>query len=341
MAEAARTALILNANAKHVTARKARQLAQLCEADHVYVSRSLEDAERVARTVVERGYDRVLSGGGDGTLVQVLNSICALRDAVKPGGPYPQVGVLKLGTGNAVAAILGAEKPEDDLLKLMSEPRLPTVPLELIHSPQDGLDFPFAGIGYDGEILNDYNWVKEHMRGPVVDDLMHSVLGYFTALFSRTLPRKLSEKGPPKVRITTRGKAIFRDPNAGDAMREIPAGSVLYEGPAAMVSVGTVPFYGFNFRIFPFAQDVPGMMQLRVVATSPWTILRNLPAIWRGEYRDPEVYDFHVEDIVVEGESALPFQIAGDAKGHRDRLEFVMSRRRIDLVSPRNPDELQ
>ena len=68
----------------------------------------------------------------------------------------------------------------------------------------------------------------------------------------------------------------------------------------------------------------------------PLTGIRNLPAIWRGTYRDPEVLDFHVEDIVVEGERALPFQIAGDAKGHRDRLEFTMSRRRIDLVSPRN-----
>src|SRR5204863_7840586 len=138
--------------------------------------------------------------------------------------------------------------------------------------------------------------------------------------------------GPPNVRITSRGKAIFRDGQDGDAPKEIPAGSVLFEGPAAMVSVGTVPFYGFNFRIFPFAQDVPGMMQLRVVGSSPWTILRNLPAIWKGTYRDTEILDFHIEDIVIEGEQALPFQIAGDAKGHRNRLEFTMSPRKIDLV---------
>jgi len=331
------TALILNANAKHVTARRAQQLARLCNADDVYVSRSLEEAEQVAQMVVEKGYGRVLSGGGDGTLVCVLNHIFSALDKME-NGQTPQVGVLKLGTGNAVASILGAARPEDDLLKLINEPNLATVPLGLINSPQDDLDFPFAGIGYDGEILNDYLWIKEHLRGPFVEEITHSVLGYFFAIFGRTVPRKMKEPVPPSVRITSRGKASFRDPTQGDALCDVPAGSVLYEGPAALVSVGTVPFYGFNFRMFPFAQDVPGMMQLRVCAASPFALIRNLPSVWRGEFRDPDLLDFHVEDIVIESERPVPYQIGGDARGTRKRLEFVMSHRQVELVTPHQGD---
>ncbi len=334
MTVATRTALILNANAKQVTARRAARLRDMAGADDVYISHSLEDAERVAALVVERGYDRVLSGGGDGTLVQVVNSICRRLDLLARATSYPQLGVLRLGTGNAVASVVGGGRPEDDLVRLMTHPTLPTVPLELIHSPVDNMDFPFAGIGYDGEILNDYLWLKNNVKGPLLEDMAHSVLGYFAALFSRTLPRKLAEKGPPTVRIVSRGKAFFRDPQDHDALKQIPAGSVLYQGPAAMVSAATVPFYGYNFRMFPFAQDVPGMMQLRVVSLGPWRILRNLPAIWRGDYRDPDILDFHVEDVEITGSAPLPFQIGGDARGHRDTLQLCMSHRKLELVNP-------
>ena len=51
MPETARTAIILNANAKQVTARKARQLAKLCSGHDVYVSRSLVEAEEITRLV--------------------------------------------------------------------------------------------------------------------------------------------------------------------------------------------------------------------------------------------------------------------------------------------------
>lgn len=339
MADAPQTALLLNANAKRVTARRIRQLAGLCPPQDVYLSHSMEEAEAMARTIVERGYARVLAGGGDGTLVQVVNTICRLVEESQSSGKtdsaYPEIGILKLGTGNAVAGILDAARPEADLPALMRDPSLPLVPLELIHSEEDGLDFPFAGVGYDGEVLNDYLWVKQHMKGPVVEEVTHTLLGYFLAIFSRTVPRKLTEKEPARVRITTRGRAFLRDASRGDEPREIPAGSLLYDGPAAMVAVSTVPYYGFNMKVFPFALDYPGMMQLRVVSASPWTILRNLPAIWRGDYRDPDMLDFHVEDVVVEGEQELPFQIAGDAKGYRKRLAFSMSPRRVDLVCPR------
>jgi diacylglycerol kinase family enzyme len=329
-----RTAVILNANAKRVTERRARHLQLLSGGHDVFVSHSMEEADALVQHVVARGYQRVLAGGGDGTVVNVINSIC--ERAERSGMALPQFGILRMGTGNAVASLLGSASPEEDLLRLMQEPQLPVVPLGLIRNAEDGKDFPFAGIGYDGEILNDYVWLKQNVKGPLVDDVAHSVLGYFAALMMRTLPRKLAEKAPPNVTIRTHGRAFYRDPADNDAMREIPAGSVLYRGPAAMVSASTVPFYGYNFRMFPFAQDMPGMMQLRVVAMNPWKILSNLPAIWAGTHRDPECMDFHVEHVTVDGDCPLPFQVGGDAQGHRSRLEFAMSPRKVDLVSPRH-----
>lgn len=330
---AGRAALILNTNAKRVTQRRARQLAALCGADDVFMSRTLEEAEDVVKLVVERGYSRVLAGGGDGTLVRVINSLCTRIEA--EAQVYPELGILPLGTGNAVASVFGRGRIEEDLLALMREPQLPVVPLGLIRCVEEGIDTPFAGIGYDGEILNDYMWLKQNVKGPLLDEIAHSVLGYFAALFMRTLPRKLSENGPPVVTVRTVGKAYYRDPLDADRMKEIPEGSVLYRGPAGMVSASTVPFYGFNFRMFPFAQDLPGLMQLRVVTLSPWKILSNLPAIWKGEFRDADVLDFHVEHVVVEGDSPLPYQVGGDAWGHRERLEFKISPRKLNLVSPR------
>ena len=48
---------------------------------------------------------------------------------------------------DTVASILGAARPEDDVLRLMSTPSLPVVPLGLIRSVQDGIDTPFGRPG--------------------------------------------------------------------------------------------------------------------------------------------------------------------------------------------------
>jgi hypothetical protein len=154
--------------------------------------------------------------------------------------------------------------------------------------------------------------------------MMHSVVGYFAAFFARMLPRLVAGDIPPiEARIVNMGQAYYVDPRRGDRLEEIEPGAKLFEGPASLISVGTSSFFGYNFKIFPFAGLMPGMMQLRVTNISALGALAHLPSIWKGTYRNPEVIrDFLVKDVWIDLQTPYPFQHSGDDQGLRDHLHF-------------------
>src|SRR5262245_32741862 len=60
-----RIAVVVNGNAKSVTAEVIETLDQILDSGDLFVSRRVEESEAIARTLVERGYGTILTGGGD------------------------------------------------------------------------------------------------------------------------------------------------------------------------------------------------------------------------------------------------------------------------------------
>ena len=61
-----RLAVLLNGRAKSVDESVIGAVASLVPHEDLYVSRDLTDSRRIVRTIVERGYRTVLTGGGGG-----------------------------------------------------------------------------------------------------------------------------------------------------------------------------------------------------------------------------------------------------------------------------------
>lgn len=333
-----RSAFLLNANARGVSDRLVARLADVVPQGDLFLSRSLTDAETFAQTIYDRGYGQVFTGGGDGTVVSTVN---LLRQQAERGGhtAIPQVGVLKLGTGNAMARALGASDPLVDAHHVVKAGERQFRTVDMIQT-SDGLLTPMAGMGYDGEVLNDYVWLKERAKGmprwarPVATKLAESVGGYLGAMLLRSVPRHF-RLPDPVVRITSKSDAykVVGTPT-GDEEILVPAGTVLYEGKAPVVSVGTIPFYGFGFTMFPHSMRKPGHMQLRIAACGIPRILANLyPGIWRGRYRHPEIHDFLVRDVDVHADRPLPYQVGGDAAGARQDLHFEVARQPLEMLA--------
>src|SRR4030088_24764 len=80
-----RVAVLLTANAKSVTESLRRELENFIPPEDVFYSRTLDDAQGIARTVIDRGYRTVLTGGGDGTFVGYVN--CILEEGAR-GEPH-------------------------------------------------------------------------------------------------------------------------------------------------------------------------------------------------------------------------------------------------------------
>jgi diacylglycerol kinase family enzyme len=336
-----RIAVVVNGNAKSVTDEVISTLDQILLGGDLFVSRRLEDAAEIAKTLVNRGYGTVLTGGGDGTFTVMVSEV--VREARQKQRELPRFGLLKLGTGNALAWVVGASKVKGrglsaDIQRLRSDAGSRSVRLVEV----EGFLTPFCGFGVDAVVLHDYAKVKSTLGKTPLRRYAAGPLGYALASVTRSIPSYVL-RPVPHCRVVNEGSEAYRVGGNGEIVGQpVARGEILYEGPARIVGVASIPYYGFGFRMFPFAEERTDRMQLRISTIGPVAFVRNFPAIWRGEYHDPDtVFDYLVEDIHIELDPPTVFQIGGDPRGERDRVKVSLSRdaiRLVDFYAPPSAD---
>lgn len=319
--------VVLNTNAGRVTPRLRRKLAGIVPRERLFFTDSADHARQVLEHCVDRQVGTVFAGGGDGTIVGVVNQLAHLAPAAEH---IPAVGVLRLGTGNALAHWLGSGRPARDLRRWRDGQVHKAVPVRMVRS-EDTL-FPFAGLGYDAAILNDYVRLKQQAAGRWWSDLVRGVPGYLLAGYLRTLPHYLRRPAPVVTVTNLGGPAQLIGADGRPAAPPIARGEVIYRGPATMVGAASTPLYGAGLRMFPFATQRAGRFQLRICALGPWQVARHLAAAWQGTLRHPRLHDFWADDVRVTADQAMPYQLGGDAKGHRQELRFTLAEFPVTLV---------
>jgi diacylglycerol kinase family enzyme len=308
-------AVLLNANARRVTPKVVRALSHVVPKKDLYLSRSPLDARRIAQQVMAKGYHTVFLGGGDGTVMCFMNEV--LDEASRRGLRAPHFGVLKLGTGNSVASMVSASAPNNDGLSL-----------DVLRARA-----PFAGMGVDGRLLNDYIWVKENLGQGPFSRLLSGPGGYFTSVAFRTVPYYLTHATAMNCEVVNgNGPAYRLDASGAPVGAAIKPGEVLFRGPVNLCAAGTVPYYGYELRTFPFAGKRRGMMHLRLANLSAAKALANLPKMWAGTWFPREVLDFHAADVRVSFEKPMPLQVAGDALGERQNLRIGIAKESVELA---------
>ena len=109
---------------------------------------------------------------------------------------------------------------------------------------------------------------------------------------------------------------------------------MLYRGRCSLAGAATIPCYGFNVRIFPFADLRRDKFHLRCTDASAAEVLLNLQAVLRGEHRSPKVRDFLCDAVEMTLEEALPIQAGGDLlPGRSDRLRIELAERPVHVLS--------
>ncbi|MCA9604352.1 MAG: hypothetical protein KC619_02085 [Myxococcales bacterium] len=323
--------MVVNGNAKQVTDDVVDVLDQIVRTGDLFVSRSLPEGDEIARTIVRRGYPTVLTAGGDGTFVQMVTKITAEARAreVKP----PRFGLLRLGTGNALAWVLGAQNAKGrgvvaDLGRLRQQGGSRKIRLLEV----EGVMTPFAGLGIDAIALDDYRATKERMtKNPLTRRFGSGGVAYLAAVVTRTMPAYLL-RPHRRVRIVNEGEPVIRLGRDGEPVQSIQKGDVLFEGPTRMVAMSTIPYWGFGARIFPFADDREDRFSLRVVDISSLQVAIHIREIWQGTYRSDTVHDFLCEAISIHYDEPHPMQIGGDPVGARTDVEVRLAPEPIEVV---------
>ncbi len=317
-------AVILNANARKVTNKLVAGVKKFVPEAQLYVSKTMEEGQEYVRDIVRRGYSHVVLGGGDGTVVEILNQFRnSLREIGKTDLHMPKLGFLKLGTGNAWSGMLGSDNGKKTLPKIASGSRWSLKRFNLLEA--DRRLCHFSGMGWDATILNDYHYMKNKYGIGPLKKWFIGFQGYITAMALKTIPEQMFRKAPT-IRVINRSPEVFACSGV-DQVRPLPIkpGDTLYEGPANVFGGSTTPYYGFGLTAFPFARLKDGFMNFRVVTASVFECVLHSYQIFRGAYRAPSFIDFLVKDVTIESDRPLPLQIGGDVQGLRERWDLSVA----------------
>lgn len=328
-----RYAVLLNARAKQWNGAMHQSILRYVSAQDLFLTDTFTQAKRTVERLLQADYDAIFTGGGDGTIMFLVN---AIEEAIQAGklerADAPPIGVLKLGTGNALANYLGAGEVLDDLRALRSGAHLKVHDVAMLEG-DDGL-FPFCGLGLDADIVNDYSKVKDVVRDTSLEGAIAGLPGYWAAILTQTVPRAVRQK-PPILTIRNVGERAARIRWDGTIVEELGAGEVLYRGPASICGGSTVPYWGAGVRMFPNADRDPTMFQLRAWHGDVLPLLVNLKDFWRGKFREEDIEDFLVSqvEISIEG-AAMNYQIGGDAAGQTHAVNWKIAPHTVQLAVP-------
>ncbi len=167
-------------------------------------------------------------------------------------------------------------------------------------------------------------------RGPL-RGLASGGVGYFLAIAGKSVPEQLLKK-PAVARVVSHGSALKLGKDGRPEGAATGPGAILYEGPLRIASAATIPYYGYRFKLFPYAGKRRSMMQLRLSDMSVPSILVSLPKIWDGKFSHPNLYDFLAEDVTLEFDREMPLQVAGDAAGYHKSVRIGMAPRSVELI---------
>ncbi|KAB2899047.1 MAG: diacylglycerol kinase [Kofleriaceae bacterium] len=324
-------AVVVNLRARKASSTIARRIAERLPRARVAVTASLDDLRRfIDRELVKAPPELLLSGGGDGTAVTVLNE---LRDR---DVRIAQLGVLRMGTGNGWANATGAPRASRAIAHVAAldehpASRMPSRRFALVEC--DDRIAPFLGTGWDAEIITDFRAHVARMP-PGLRPMNQGVAGYLLGMFTRTIPRHVLGDGPANVTLTNLGEPALTVDAVG---RVVPLpggerGAVLYHGPASVAAAGTTEEWGFGFRAFPFAHTVPGRVNARVYGGPVLEATRQMFRLWRGEHPVPRMHDFFLTHGRMDFDREVPFQVGGDVGGARRSFEFRIASEAVDLV---------
>jgi diacylglycerol kinase family enzyme len=310
-----RVAVVLNGNARQVTDQLVESFDQVVGAGDLFLSRSLDEAQGIALSIVESEYAVVLTGGGDGTFVQMVTSIT--REAKSRGLAPPKFGLLKLGTGNSLAWALGAGTTGDGLFADLARlgPQSPSRDFRLIEA--EDLLTPFAGAGFDALGLKHFHEVRSVVRHlPFIGKRATGAVSYAISIPALTIP-ELAIRPQMRVRIINRGSDIEKlDREGRPTGTPIARDEVVFEGACIAALVSTIPYWGFGAKVFPFAEQRPSdRFCLRVVATHPLHVAAHMLSAWKGTYRHDDLLDFYADDVEMRFEDPTAIEIGGDPAG--------------------------
>lgn len=330
-----RFAVLLNARAKRWTGELHEAVSRWVPAKDLFLTEDFHQARHtVDRLLSQNDYDVIFTGGGDGTIVYLVNEVeKRIADGRLTRATAPPIGVLRMGTGNALATYLERGQILDDLRALAGGAQVMLYHTPMITTKQGIV--PFAGFGWDATILNDYDAFKASVRETALENVATGLRGYTASILTRSIPGAIVNTRKT-ARITTHAPAVRIHPKTGEVLDEYLAGDVIYEGVVDELAASTIAYWGFKVRMFPYCTLQPGMFEVRAYHGGLGKIIRSVPhRFWKGDFDEHELGNFLASDLeceILDGKMA--YHVAGDPEGPQNHVRWTLTPQPIPLAVP-------
>jgi YegS/Rv2252/BmrU family lipid kinase len=208
-------------------------------------------AIELAKIAAKKGYDMVISVGGDGTIHEVVNGLYAsgnISDNL--------LGIVSTGTGSDYIRTTGISRNFEDACRCFLQPRQRTVDLGIVEYAKNGgraerLFVNFAGMGFDAEIVR--RTTQQFKK-----------LGAFPSYLMGLLTTLLSYRNH-KISIVVDGK--------------------VEERRVCTVIMNNGKYGGGGMFTAPQADLADGLLDVMIIGdVSKPDLLRSLPRIYKGTH---------------------------------------------------------
>jgi diacylglycerol kinase (ATP) len=240
-------------------------------------------AIELARNAVARGYQRVVSVGGDGTINEVVNGLYA-------SGSIGEVklGIISTGTGSDYVRTIGLPGSYSEMCRCLTNSRKLTVDLGVVEYINNGdavrrLFVNFAGMGFDAEIVR-----RTTRQYKSLGSMASYLMGLLTTL----------------VCYRNREVSLFID---GEKV----------SGEVCAVIMNNGRYGGGGMLTAPDADLTDGLLDVLIIGDiSKPDLLWSLPRIYKGTHlTHPKVTLKKVKEIEIRSAQTVPLQADGELLG--------------------------
>jgi diacylglycerol kinase (ATP) len=292
--------------------RAADRLARrLGDVGVVRQANSIDELYRIAEDFRHADIDVLAISGGDGTNHVTLTGFLD----VYAGHTMPQVALLRGGTMNTVANSVGVRhgRPEGLLGRLLRDyAQQASMPLENVErnvmriAPTDGTKAHYGFLFGTGVVSG---FLAEYYAGGDPTPLVAAKVlarGVGSAMIGGQTIRRMAKPFRGSVKL-------------GD-------GTSWEERDYLAVAAGTIAHIGLNFKPFHRYDELPGRFHMLGIHTSPWSFVKDMPRIHRGEPMRPgKTFDAILKRAVVRSaDGHMRYMIDGDLHEARGDIELAI-----------------
>ncbi len=313
--------LVINPTRYPAYIKKLKRITRRTGIEHIVESRNKEHFIACVREFCAGPEKHLLVWGGDGTAHDAINAYMASREAGELSGPKA-IGFLRGGSGNGIQDSYEVpfffSRQLSALAESVANDYVQTVDLLRVVSGDTAVYGQLVGVGFDAELLA-VRSARKARFGRYRSETRPGFLNYMTAGLV-TFARGFDIARRTRRLELLNGKYGFRGTRVN---AEFPIERLVRMTNAAMIEIGTRPYYGRMFKVCPDVVCNDGLMDVYVFNfQSRREIVRHMPALWQGRHhainsalsrkRRPVIERYEVAECNVSEVTPFSFHVDGE-----------------------------